>query len=272
MGLRINTNIPSLTALRMLKTSDRNLSVSLERLSTGLRINRAADDPSGLVISEQLRAQISSLQQAAENASNASNLLNTAEASLDEVSALLIQIRESAIYALNTGGASIEQIIAEQDSVDQAIEAIDRIAATTRFATRSLLNGESAFNVRSQSPSILDLNPISVTFDQTTSETTFDLTVNQGASQATFSATGGGVVASGGSVTLRVTGNEGTEDLTIPSGATVSAFESSINLLRRRDAQSIGLSVPSHHALDAQPGVDGAVCSDGDRPRLRMLR
>ena len=132
MGLRINTNIQSLTAVRLLRETDRSLSTSLERLSTGLRINRAADDPSGLVISEQLRAQISSLKQATENASFASNLLNTAEAALNEVSSLLIQIRESAVFALNTGGASVEQIDAEQDSVDQALEAIDRIASTFR--------------------------------------------------------------------------------------------------------------------------------------------
>ena len=68
MGLRINTNIPALTALRMMNRSDANLTTSLQRLATGLRINTAADDPSGLVISEQLRAQIGSLKQAAENA------------------------------------------------------------------------------------------------------------------------------------------------------------------------------------------------------------
>lgn len=233
MGLRINTNVPAAKAVRWLQNSDQMLSRSLERLSTGLRINRAADDPSGLVISEQLRAQINSLQQASENAQNASNLLNTTEAALNEVNALLIKLRESAVYALNTGGASVEQINAEQDSVDQALEAIDRVAATTRFATRHLLNGESAFNVRSQSSAITDLEPISVTFDRRTSETSFSLVVTQAASQATMSAVGAsGVVASGGSVTLRVTGGLGTEDITIPSGATSTVFADAVNILR----------------------------------------
>ncbi len=234
MGLRINTNIPSVRALRNTGVSDQMLQRSLERLSTGLRINRAADDPAGLVISEQLRAQISSLEQATENAQNASNLLNTAEAALNEVNALLIQLRESAIYALNTGGASNEQISAEQDSVDQTLEAIDRIAATTRFATRNLLNGESQFNIRSQASQITDLRPISVTFDQRASETTFSLLVTQNASQATMPMVGSSttLAASGGSVTLRVTGNAGTEDITIPSGATVTAFADAVNILR----------------------------------------
>ncbi|MEM7164929.1 MAG: flagellin [Planctomycetota bacterium] len=233
MGLRINTNAPSLTALRMLQSSDKSLSNSLQRLSTGLRINKASDDPSGLVISEQLRAQINSLQQASRNAQNASNLVNTGEAALAEVNALLIQMRESAIFALNTGGASVEQINAEQDSIDNAIAAIDRIASTTRFATRHLINGESGFNIRSAATAIGDLNPISVAWDPRSSDTSFSLIITQNSSQATLSAVGGtGVVASGGPVTLRMTGGRGTEDITIPSGGTLTAFQDSLNLLR----------------------------------------
>ncbi len=236
MGLRINSNIPSIRALRHVQQNDQSLSNSLERLSTGLKINRASDDPSGLVISEQLRAQIASLKQASENAQNATNLLNTTEAALNEVNSLLIQIREAGIFALNTGGASDEQISAEQDSVDQAIEAIDRIASTTRFASRHLLNGESGFNIRSRAPEITDLTPVSVNFDQTSSQTSFDLLVTQNASQATMAGAGatsaGAVVASGGNITLRVTGELGTEDVTVPSGAVLSTFENSINILR----------------------------------------
>jgi flagellin len=102
MGLRINTNVAALEALRDLGVTDRAQRKSLERLSTGLRINRAADDPSGLVISEQLRAQVLSLRQAAENSQNASNLLGTGEAALNEVSSLLNQVRESIVFAMNT--------------------------------------------------------------------------------------------------------------------------------------------------------------------------
>ena len=168
MGLRINTNVPSTTALRNLNLSSNSLTRSMHRLSTGLRINSASDDPSGLVISEQLRAQINSLQQASDNAANASNLLQTGEAALNELNTILISIREAAIYALNTGGASAEQIAAEQASVDQALEAVDRIAATTRFATRSLFNGESGFDIVTRPTEITDLNPISATFDRIT--------------------------------------------------------------------------------------------------------
>ncbi len=232
MALKINSNTTSLAALQRLRETDRSQSVSLERLSSGLRINSAGDDPSGLVISEQLRAQVVSLRKAVENAESAGNLINTAEAALNEVSSILIQMRESAIFALNTGGASLEQILAEQDSVDQAILAIDRVAATTRFATRNLLNGESGFNVRSQATEILDLLPISMRFDLRTSQTTYTLNVTASAEQARISAVGAGAVASGGAITLRITGSRGTEEITLASGATITTFRDAVNILR----------------------------------------
>ena len=136
MGLRINTNISAITALRILKTNQRSQATSLERLSTGLRINRGADDPSGLVISEQLRTQLKALDQSVSNSQNANNLLNVADAALAEVSNLLVDIQTSITFAQNTGGSTPEQIAAEQDAVDQAVAAIDRIATTTRFADK----------------------------------------------------------------------------------------------------------------------------------------
>jgi len=233
MALRINNNVSSQVALRNLRETDRSQNTTLERLSTGLRINRASDDPSGLVISEQLRAQVASLKKAVENAQSAANLIGTAESALNEISSLLIQMRESAIFSLNTGGASVKQLRAEQDSVDQAIQAIDRIASTTRFGTRNLLNGESGFNVKSQASNVLDLHPISMRFDQRTSQTTYTLEVTTSAEQALLSAVGGsGAVASGGNITLRLTGNRGTEEITLASGATLTAFEDAVNILR----------------------------------------
>src|SRR3972149_6189971 len=108
MGLRINNNRASITALKNLRISDRRQAGSLERLSTGLRINRAQDDPSGLVVSERLRAQISSLKQAQQNANHASNLLLTAENAVGQIQELGIAIRESIVFALNSGGNTPE--------------------------------------------------------------------------------------------------------------------------------------------------------------------
>ena len=86
MGLRINTNISSVRALRTLRANDRNQARSLERLSTGLRINRGSDDPSGLDGSVQLRSQVRALEQATTNSQNAMNLISVADAALGEVS------------------------------------------------------------------------------------------------------------------------------------------------------------------------------------------
>ncbi len=235
MGLRINTNTTAIRALRNLRINDRNQARSLERLSTGLRIVRASDDPSGLVISEQLRTQISSLNQAVENSQSASNLIATADAALGELADLLIAIRDSVTFALNTGPSSPEQIEAEQDAVDQAISAIDRIANTTRFADSSLLNGNRAIQVLANSNEINDLNVRSINFAAGATSSTFQVTVNVSGEFALLSLDGFDVPA-GSSVTLRITGPRGTADLTVgTSGADatsqVVAVTSAVNRL-----------------------------------------
>src|SRR3989338_5868303 len=127
MGLRINSNLNVLTALRTLKVSDRNLGKSIERLSTGTKINRGSDNQSGLIISERLRSQLGALSKAVENSQGASNMISVADASLQGISDLLLTLQGSIEFALNSGGASPNQIAAEQNLVDQAVEAIDRI-------------------------------------------------------------------------------------------------------------------------------------------------
>lgn len=229
MGLRINTNISAVGALRNLRQNDDNLQKSLERLSTGLRINRASDDPSGLVISEQLRAQVRSINQALENSQNASNLIGTAEAALNEVNDLLVGIRESIVFALNTGGADAAQIDAEQDAVDNAIRSIDRISQTTSFASRNLLDGSSGIRTLVQSGEIADLNIQSVTFDGQ-SQQSYSIRVTATAQQATLFGGSAFTVASGASVQFRLSGNEGTQDIFLASGDTVTQFDNAVNI------------------------------------------
>ena len=181
MGLRINTNISAIRALRTLSINDRNQSRSLERLATGLRINRGADDPSGLVISEQLRAQLRSLNQAVTNSENAAGLVTIADAALQEASDLLVSINDSIVFAQNTAGASPAQISAEQDAVDQAIQAIDRIAATTRFADRPLLNGDSEYQQLDNVPSELQnirLRSVNFAGGEFKRDLSIDVTIN----------------------------------------------------------------------------------------------
>jgi flagellin len=227
MGLRINTNLSSLMALRTLTINDRKQTQSLERLSTGLRINRGADDPSGLVISEELRGQLGSLQQAVNNSQDASNLISTADAALQEVSTLLVRIRESILFALNTGGASPAQIAAEQDAVDQAIAAIERIAATTRFADRPLLNGTVNFIVTGNRPDLLDdLNVRSAAFVQGEAVRDFSIVVTTNPQRGQIRILS---AYADGSTTLRISGPRGTEDVILASGTTSQSIAQAIN-------------------------------------------
>ncbi|MFM2090526.1 MAG: Phase flagellin [Planctomycetota bacterium] len=141
MGLRINNNIASVNGHRNLTKNDAMVSKSLERLSSGLKINRAADDAAGLIISEQMRAQLSGLNQAIANSEQAVTLVQTAEGALDEVNTLLTKARSLAVHAANEGVNDTNQLIADQGELDNIINSITRIADTTQFGTKKLLDG-----------------------------------------------------------------------------------------------------------------------------------
>lgn len=144
MGLtRINNNISAINANRNLMSTDKALKTSLERLSSGLRINRAADDAAGLTISENLRSQINGLNRAIDNASDAINLVNTAEGALIETTNRLQRIRELAVQAANGTNDSVA-LQAIQDEIETSIQEITRIGTDTQFATQRLLNGDFA--------------------------------------------------------------------------------------------------------------------------------
>jgi len=144
MSLRINNNIAAINAHRNLVLTEMNLSKSMEKLSSGYRINRAADNPAGLVISEQFRAQIAGLNRAIENSEGSINMIQTAEGALTELNNLLISMRELAIHAANEGFNDANQLAADQAEIDNAIKTIDRIAANTQFGTKKLLDGTKA--------------------------------------------------------------------------------------------------------------------------------
>jgi flagellin len=138
---RINTNVPSLIARANLNKSQGDLNVRLERLSTGLRINRGADDPAGLIISSRIGSEISGLQQAINNSQRASSVISTAEGSLNEVADLLNSIQGLVVEAANTGALSDDERRANQLQIDSAVESITRISNSTSFGGLKLLNG-----------------------------------------------------------------------------------------------------------------------------------
>ncbi|MDR7568936.1 MAG: flagellin, partial [Armatimonadota bacterium] len=140
MGLRINQNIAALNAHRNLVATDNALSKSLERLSSGFRINRAADDAAGLAISEKMRAQVRGYTQAIRNAQDGISLVQTAEGALNEVHSILQRIRELVLQAGNET-LSAEDRLAIQSEIDQLVEEVDRIANSTNFNGVLLLDG-----------------------------------------------------------------------------------------------------------------------------------
>ena len=148
MGLRINTNVPSLIAQRNLRTTRGSLDRTLERLSSGSRINHAGDDAAGLAISESLRAQLRGLGQAERNAQDGISVVQVAEGALAEVANILIRMRELGVQASSDtiGGSERKFLDVEYQ---QLLEEIDRIAKSTDYNGVPLLNGAgSAFEIQ----------------------------------------------------------------------------------------------------------------------------
>ena len=141
MSLRINHNITAIDGHRNMVNNDAAVSQSIERLSSGLRINRAADDAAGLVISEQMRAQIGGLNQAIANSEQAVSLVQTAEGALSEVNSLLSKARSLAVHAANSGVNDTNQLVADQSELDNIVDSVNRISANTQFGTKKLLDG-----------------------------------------------------------------------------------------------------------------------------------
>lgn len=138
--MRINHNISALKACNILGKTSSALDKSLERLSSGFRINRAADDAAGLAISEKMKTQIAGLEQASRNAADGISVIQTAEGALDEVEAMLQRMRELSVQAAN-GVNTDEDRAAIQDEINQLNEEINRVSTTTEFNTKKLLNG-----------------------------------------------------------------------------------------------------------------------------------
>ena len=151
MGLRINNNIAAFNAYRNLSVTDGNMSKSLEKLSSGYRINRAADDAAGLAISEGLRSQIGGLKVAVRNAQDGISVVQTAEGALNESQAILQRMRDLAVQAANGGSQDSTAQAAADTEFQQLNKELDRIAGTTTFNGNKLLdaNFNGAFQVDS---------------------------------------------------------------------------------------------------------------------------
>ena len=141
MSLRVNTNMPAINSHRNLIINNTEQAKTMERLSSGLKINRGADGPASLVISERLRAQTAGLKQAIDNSEAGVSLVQTAEAALDEVSSALINARQLAVHAANEAVNDEFMLRADQQEIDNILATVNRIAQNTQFGKKNLLDG-----------------------------------------------------------------------------------------------------------------------------------
>ncbi|MCZ0702113.1 flagellin [Natronobacillus azotifigens] len=139
--MRINHNIAALNTHRQLSGNQNGVQSSLEKLSSGLRINRAGDDAAGLAISEKMRGQIRGLEMAQKNSQDGISLIQTAEGALTETHAILQRMRELTVQAGNTGTQEPDDLQAIQDEIDALLEEIDGISTRTEFNGKTLLSG-----------------------------------------------------------------------------------------------------------------------------------
>ena len=187
MGLRVNTNLISINAQRNLASVTDRLAGNFRRLSTGLRISTAADDAAGLAISERLRAQVASLDQAKRNANDGISLVQTAEGALNEVSSILVRLRELAVQSAN-GSVSNQ----DKDTLDQEFQSltdeINRIGRSTDFNGIKLLDGSTSsvsFQVGNGTTAGIDTLSISLTPSLSTSLGLNSLDIGSGGSTST---------------------------------------------------------------------------------------
>ena len=229
---RINTNVSSLIAQNNLAKSNKSLSTSLERLSTGLRINRGADDPAGLIVSERLRSEIKGVGQAIDNSERAVNVIATAEAALQEISTLLTETKALIVQAANTGAFSKAEIEANQLQIDSAIDSITRISSTTSFAGLKLLNGSLDYLTSGvNNTQIQDLKIFGANFG-TNSTIPVNVEVLNSAETASLFISGNTTGSTGqllSSVTLEVQGVKGVQVFSFISGTALSAVAFAVN-------------------------------------------
>ncbi len=238
---RINTNVNSLISQRVLRRNNEDLNTSLERLSTGLRINRGADDPAGLIASENLRAEKVGLQQAIDNASRASNIIGTAEGGLNEISNLLIELNGLLNQAANEAGLSAEEVAANQLQVDAILGTINRVAQSTSFQGSKLLNGNYDYTTTGVNSADLANVAINAARLPDAASVTVVVQVTQSAQTATLGFNNTALSAAN-NVTLEIAGNDGTEQLSFAGGTTVADLRDAINAVKTATGVSASLS------------------------------
>jgi flagellin len=237
---RINTNVSSLIAQRVYRKNNDTLNTSLERLSTGLKINSGKDNPAGLIASENLRAEKTGILTAIDNAERASNIIGTAEGGLNEISSLLNELQSLVGSTANSGGLSTEEKQANQLQVDSILGTINRIAASTSFQGKKLLNGSLDYTTSAVTSTAID--NLKVNAARLADGATASVVVQVIASATTAKVGYSGGTVAGATVTIEVAGNAGAEQLSFASGTTVSSVVAAVNAVKEATGVSATVS------------------------------
>lgn len=227
---RINTNIPSLQAMNNLAKNQNALALSLQRLSTGLKINSGKDAPAGLIASESLRSEMTGINQAISNSQRAGNVINTAEGALNEVSSLLLEVQGLTNEAANNGALSPDEIKANQLQVDAILNSINRISNTTQFNGVKLLNGQLDYVTSGITPSAISVAQINQASLPDKGSVNVTVQVQASAKTGELDFTGATVGASG--VTIEVAGSDGSDQLSFAANTNISAVAVAINQIK----------------------------------------
>jgi flagellin len=228
---RINTNTQSLIAQRVLGQNNSGLNVALERLSTGLKINRGKDDPAGLIASENLRGEQKALGQALANADRADQVVNIAEGGLQEVSGLLTELQGLLTASASGAGLSKEEKQANQLQVDSILQTIDRISSATNFQGIKLLNGNFDFKVGSVGTGVTDFRVNGAKYSGNNLDVNVLVTGSAQQGALWLSAGGTSLDLSSGTAqfVVEVTGSKGSRELTFASSITLANVAAAIN-------------------------------------------
>ena len=232
---RINTNVNSMLAQRIRGQQTQSLNKSLERLSTGLAINRGADDPAGLIASEALRSEKVAITAAIGNAERADQVMNIAEGGLQEVNSLLLELQGLVGGSANEAGLSTEEKEANQLQIDSILQTIDRIASSTSFQGSKLLNGNFDFTISGQHGNISDFNINAAKLEHNTN-TDVSIVVTKSAQHAGLVlSVGASAFALGASTdvfTIEIAGSLGSREFSFASGTTLADAAKSINTFK----------------------------------------
>jgi len=232
---RINTNVPSLVAQFNLGRTNADLDVRLNRLATGLRINRGADDPAGMIISERIGTDLAGIDQAIKNGERASSVIATTEASLGEVTQLLNEIKGLMVESASTGGNSKEEREANQLQIDSAIQSITRISNTASFGGLRLLDGSLDYVTSGINSTEIDKAQVFGASFIGTDRVQVEVDIINSAQKGGLFLDGndaGGRITNGvitSATTFQVTGSRGVQEFSFASGTTLASVAQAIN-------------------------------------------